>query len=70
MLKHKGTYEIICPEEIGLERSNDAGIVLGKLRYESFSCLACKLPICLCLVQTMQQAFIWWIYSTVRIIPL
>ncbi|CAF2084022.1 BnaA06g12630D [Brassica napus] len=31
MLKHKGTYEIICPEEIGLERSNDAGIVLGKL---------------------------------------
>lgn len=37
MLKHKGTYEIICPEEIGLERSHDAGIVLGKLRYESFS---------------------------------
>uniref|UniRef100_A0A1J3J2P2 2-isopropylmalate synthase n=2 Tax=Noccaea caerulescens TaxID=107243 RepID=A0A1J3J2P2_NOCCA len=31
MLKHKGTYEIICPEEIGLERSHDAGIVLGKL---------------------------------------
>ncbi|XP_010539993.1 PREDICTED: 2-isopropylmalate synthase 2, chloroplastic [Tarenaya hassleriana] len=31
MLKHKGTYEIICPEEIGLERSNEAGIVLGKL---------------------------------------
>ncbi|CAN8304829.1 unnamed protein product [Cochlearia groenlandica] len=31
MLKHKGTYEIICPEEIGLERSNDAGIVMGKL---------------------------------------
>jgi hypothetical protein len=41
MLKHKGTYEIICPEEIGLERSNDAGIVLGKLRYESYSCLVC-----------------------------
>uniref|UniRef100_A0A2P2QNU0 2-isopropylmalate synthase n=1 Tax=Rhizophora mucronata TaxID=61149 RepID=A0A2P2QNU0_RHIMU len=31
MLKHKGTYEIIAPEDIGLERSNDAGIVLGKL---------------------------------------
>jgi len=36
MLKHKGTYEIMSPEEIGLERSNDAGIVLGKLRYGSF----------------------------------
>lgn len=33
MLKHKGTYEIISPEDIGLERSNEAGIVLGKLRY-------------------------------------
>ncbi|GKV09602.1 hypothetical protein SLEP1_g21077 [Rubroshorea leprosula] len=32
MLKHKSTYEIISPEEIGLERSNEAGIVLGKLR--------------------------------------
>ncbi|XP_050208246.1 2-isopropylmalate synthase 1, chloroplastic-like [Mercurialis annua] len=31
MLKHKSTYEIISPEDIGLERSNDAGIVLGKL---------------------------------------
>ncbi|KAI4334754.1 hypothetical protein L6164_013466 [Bauhinia variegata] len=31
MLKHKGTYEIISPEEIGFERSNEAGIVLGKL---------------------------------------
>ncbi|XP_023643860.1 2-isopropylmalate synthase 2, chloroplastic isoform X1 [Capsella rubella] len=31
MLKHKGTYEIMSPEEIGLERSNEAGIVLGKL---------------------------------------
>ncbi|KFK41842.1 hypothetical protein AALP_AA2G178400 [Arabis alpina] len=27
MLKHKGTYEIMCPEEIGLERSNEAGIL-------------------------------------------
>ncbi|CAN6679550.1 unnamed protein product [Malus baccata var. baccata] len=31
MLKHKGTYEIISPEDIGYERSNEAGIVLGKL---------------------------------------
>ncbi|KAM7253247.1 hypothetical protein ACFE04_008691 [Oxalis oulophora] len=31
MLKHKGTYEIMAPEDIGLERSNEAGIVLGKL---------------------------------------
>ncbi|KAL5991023.1 hypothetical protein ACLOJK_011929 [Asimina triloba] len=31
MLKHKGTYEIISPEDIGLNRMNDSGIVLGKL---------------------------------------
>ncbi|KAI6699214.1 hypothetical protein NL676_019333 [Syzygium grande] len=31
MLKHKGTYEIISPDDIGLERSNESGIVLGKL---------------------------------------
>ncbi|PNX72074.1 2-isopropylmalate synthase chloroplastic-like, partial [Trifolium pratense] len=31
MLKHKSTYEIISPEDIGLERSIEAGIVLGKL---------------------------------------
>ncbi|KAK8609853.1 hypothetical protein V6N13_093265 [Hibiscus sabdariffa] len=31
MLKHKGTYEIMSPEVIRLERSNEAGIVLGKL---------------------------------------
>ncbi|CAN1131341.1 2-isopropylmalate synthase 2, chloroplastic [Linum perenne] len=31
MLKHRGTYEIIDPEDIGLERANNAGIVLGKL---------------------------------------
>ncbi|XP_057741542.1 probable 2-isopropylmalate synthase [Arachis stenosperma] len=30
-LKHKATYEIIPPESIGLERSNEVGIVLGKL---------------------------------------
>ncbi|XP_078434514.1 2-isopropylmalate synthase A-like [Wolffia australiana] len=31
MLKYKGTYEIISPEDIGLTRSNESGIVLGKL---------------------------------------
>ncbi|KAL3835052.1 hypothetical protein ACJIZ3_009788 [Penstemon smallii] len=31
MLKHKDTYEIISPEDIGLFRSNESGIVLGKL---------------------------------------
>ncbi|KAH7654934.1 2-isopropylmalate synthase protein [Dioscorea alata] len=31
MLKHKSTYEIISPEDIGLTRSNKSGIVLGKL---------------------------------------
>lgn len=33
MLKFKGTYEIISPEDIGLARANESGIVLGKLRY-------------------------------------
>ncbi|CAL8998747.1 unnamed protein product [Prunus brigantina] len=31
MLKHKGTYEILSPEDIGYEQYNEAGIVLGKL---------------------------------------
>eukprot|EP01018_Ginkgo_biloba_P032547 Gb_19659 [translate_table: standard] len=31
MLKFKGTYEILCPEDIGLVRANESGIVLGKL---------------------------------------
>ncbi|XP_073036709.1 LOW QUALITY PROTEIN: 2-isopropylmalate synthase A-like [Primulina eburnea] len=31
MLKHKNTYEIISPEDVGLFRSNESGIVLGKL---------------------------------------
>ncbi|KAL1808029.1 hypothetical protein DCAR_0727428 [Daucus carota subsp. sativus] len=31
MLKHKNTYEIISPEDIGLHRSDESGIVLGKL---------------------------------------
>ncbi|XP_057855193.2 2-isopropylmalate synthase 2, chloroplastic isoform X2 [Cryptomeria japonica] len=31
MLKFKGTYEIISPEDIGLARADESGIVLGKL---------------------------------------
>ncbi|XP_075523688.1 LOW QUALITY PROTEIN: 2-isopropylmalate synthase A-like [Primulina tabacum] len=31
MLKNKNTYEIMSPEDIGLLRSNESGIVLGKL---------------------------------------
>lgn len=30
MLKHKGTYEILSPDDIGLSRVDDSGIVLGK----------------------------------------
>lgn len=37
MLKNKSTYEIISPEDIGLTRSNESGIVLGKLRYGHLS---------------------------------
>lgn len=32
MLKHKGTYEIMSPEDIGLQRADESGLVLGKLR--------------------------------------
>ncbi|PKA53359.1 2-isopropylmalate synthase B [Apostasia shenzhenica] len=31
MLKFKGTYEIMSPDDVGLTRSNESGIVLGKL---------------------------------------
>ncbi|CAH9147181.1 unnamed protein product [Cuscuta epithymum] len=31
MLKNKDTYEIMSPEDIGLHRANESGIVLGKL---------------------------------------
>ncbi|KAK7305130.1 hypothetical protein VNO77_43030 [Canavalia gladiata] len=31
MLKHRGTYEILSPEDIGHQRSHAANIVLGKL---------------------------------------
>ncbi|KAI9119533.1 hypothetical protein K1719_009409 [Acacia pycnantha] len=31
ILKYKGTYEIICPEDVGFERVDKNGIVLGKL---------------------------------------
>ena len=30
MLKNKATYEIITPEEIGLVRADEAGIVMGE----------------------------------------
>ncbi|KAG4988767.1 hypothetical protein JHK82_031103 [Glycine max] len=36
MLKHKGTYETISPEEIGHKRTTRIGIVLGKLRYANY----------------------------------
>ena len=29
MLKNKDTYEIISPEEIGLVRSDDVGLIMG-----------------------------------------
>ena len=35
MLKHKGTYEIMSPEDIGLQRADESGLVLGKLRLVS-----------------------------------
>ena len=31
MLKNKLTYEIIAPEEIGYQRGDPAGLVLGKM---------------------------------------
>ncbi|GAB2294102.1 hypothetical protein Dimus_028321 [Dionaea muscipula] len=31
MLKHKGTYEIMSPEDVGLQRADESGLVLGKL---------------------------------------
>ncbi|KAI3743162.1 hypothetical protein L1987_60867 [Smallanthus sonchifolius] len=31
ILKNKNTYEIMSPEDIGLHRSNESGIILGKL---------------------------------------
>ncbi|KAF5783411.1 putative 2-isopropylmalate synthase [Helianthus annuus] len=34
ILKNKSTYEIMSPEDIGLHRSNESGIILGKLRYD------------------------------------
>lgn len=43
MLKHKGTYEIISPDDIGLSRSNESGIVLGKLRYEMIHVVCAEL---------------------------
>ena len=37
MLKFKGTYEILSPEDIGLARMDASGIVLGKHRYTPVS---------------------------------
>ena len=34
MLKNKSTYEIITPEEIGLVRADEAGIVMGESLYK------------------------------------
>ncbi|XP_076936781.1 2-isopropylmalate synthase A-like [Bidens hawaiensis] len=31
VLKNRSTYEIMCPEDIGLHRSNEFGLTLGKL---------------------------------------
>ncbi|KAD5803552.1 hypothetical protein E3N88_14912 [Mikania micrantha] len=36
MLKNKSTYEITSPEDIGLFRSSESGLTLGKLRYSVF----------------------------------
>lgn len=33
VLKNKSTYEIMSPKDIGLHRSNESGLTLGKLRY-------------------------------------
>ena len=50
MLKNKSTYEIITPEEIGLVRSDEAGIVMGEPHAIKFgnasatlSCHRCQL---------------------------
>ena len=37
MLKNKETYEIITPEEIGLVRADEAGIVMGESLYTPIS---------------------------------
>ena len=37
MLKNKETYEIITPEEIGLVRADEAGLVMGEAH--GLSCL-------------------------------
>ena len=64
MLKHKGTYEIIAPEDIGYERSNEAGIVLGKLRYccvslwKFFICISHSSCISTSLVPTKRDNFV------------
>ncbi|KAJ0502727.1 putative 2-isopropylmalate synthase [Helianthus annuus] len=39
VLKNKSTYEIMSPEDIGIHRSNEAGLTLGKLRYVYLYCI-------------------------------
>ncbi|KAM0065206.1 putative 2-isopropylmalate synthase [Helianthus debilis subsp. tardiflorus] len=34
ILNNKSTYEIMSPEDIGLHRLDESGIILGKLRYD------------------------------------
>ena len=43
MLKNKETYEIITPEEIGLVRADEAGLVMGEARG-----MSCCTPSCIC----------------------
>ncbi len=43
MLKSKETYEIITPEEIGLVRQDEAGIVMGEfVQTLSLGCCLCQ----------------------------
>ena len=47
MLKNKETYEIITPEEIGLVRADEAGLVMGEAH-----CMSCLTPSCICDTQS------------------
>ena len=48
MLKFKGTYEILSPEDIGLARMDASGIVLGKHRYTPISIFVGQIYLNLC----------------------
>ena len=43
MLKARETYEIITPEEIGLTRADEAGLVLGELPTDLLMHILCGL---------------------------